>query len=105
MKKKTESSYDLIWQTVKRIPRGKVSTYGDISRIAGLGENARLVGYALHNIPHGADIPWHRVINAQGKISLPHIGGAYSLQKKLLNAEKIVLVNGKIDLKKFGWKK
>ncbi len=102
---KKVSSYDIIWRTVKKIPKGRVSTYGQVSRIAGLGENARLVGYAMHNIPHGADIPWHRVINSQGKISLPKTGGNYERQKKLLEGEKIVFDGEKIDLGKFGWKR
>lgn len=97
------SSYDVIWRTVKRIPQGKVSTYGQISRIAGLGENARLVGYAMHNIPRGMKVPWHRVINAKGMISLPQKDGLYALQKRLLMKEKIIFVNERIDLKKYEW--
>ena len=105
MKKRegTESSYSIIWQTVKQIPKGKVSTYGQIARIAGLGENARLVGYAMHNIPRGSNVPWHRVINSKGAISLPQKDGMYQLQKRLLQKEKIVFKNEKIDLKKYEW--
>jgi methylated-DNA-protein-cysteine methyltransferase-like protein len=101
--KKNESSYDIIWKTVRRIPKGKVSTYGQIARIAGLGENARLVGYAMHNIPRGSNVPWHRVINSKGTISLPQKDGMYQLQKRLLQKEKIVFKKEKIDLKKYEW--
>ena len=105
MKKKVsvQNSYSIIWETVKRIPKGKVSTYGQIARIAGLGENARLVGYAMHNIPRGSSIPWHRVINSKGMISLPQKDGMYQLQKKLLKKENIVFKGEKIDLTKFEW--
>ncbi len=99
----SQSSYTIIWKTVKRIPKGKVSTYGQIARIAGLGENARLVGYAMHNIPRGEAVPWHRVINSKGMISLPHKDGMYQLQKKLLQKEKVVFIGEKIDLKKYEW--
>lgn len=99
----SQSSYDIIWKTVKRIPKGKVSTYGQIARIAGLGENARLVGYAMHNIPRGSSVPWHRVINFKGMISLPQKDGMYQLQKKLLQKEKIIFKGEKIDLKKYEW--
>ena len=96
--------YSIIWQTVKRIPRGKVATYGQIARMTGLDGQARLVGYALHNIPHGMEIPWHRVINSKGMISLPKLSGGYERQKKLLLKEKIVIRKEKVDLKSFGWK-
>ena len=97
-------TYSLIWQAVKKIPRGKVATYGQIARVAGMDGQARLVGYALHNIPHGMEIPWHRVINSKGMISLPRLTGGYERQKKLLQKEKIMLRSEKVDLKIFGWK-
>jgi alkylated DNA nucleotide flippase Atl1 len=58
----------------------------------------------MHNVPPGSEIPWHRVINAQGRISLPKAGGHFERQRKLLESEGVVLVAGKTDLKKFGWK-
>ena len=102
-KSTSESSYTIIWKTVRRIPKGKVSTYGQIARIAGLGENARLVGYAMHNIPRGSTVPWHRVINSKGAISLPQKDGMYQLQKRLLQKEKIIFKGEKIDLSKYEW--
>ena len=92
-----------IWQTVQKIPRGKVATYGDIAKRGGLPNQARLVGYALHNLPLGIEIPWHRVINAQGKISFPASSENYKRQKMLLEKEGIKFFKEKIDLKKFGW--
>ncbi|MCB0833846.1 MAG: methylated-DNA--[protein]-cysteine S-methyltransferase [Bacteroidetes bacterium] len=97
------SPYEKIWQTVLRIPSGKVSTYIQISRIAGLGENARLVGYALHNTPKGLKIPWHRVINSRGTISFPKNSPIHKRQRALLRKEKIVFNKEKIDLKIYEW--
>jgi methylated-DNA-protein-cysteine methyltransferase-like protein len=96
--------YERIWQFVKKIPRGKVATYGQIARIAGIEGHARFVGYALHGIPQNAGIPWHRVINSQGRLSLS--GLSARRQRRLLEAEKIEFSPaGKIDLKQFQWKK
>jgi methylated-DNA-protein-cysteine methyltransferase-like protein len=64
---------------------------------------ARLAGYALHNLPPGTDVPWHRVINARGTISLPKSTGAYKRQREKLEAEGIVLLHGRVDLSRFGW--
>lgn len=96
--------YLMIWETVTKIPYGQVATYGQIARVAGLGRQPRMVGYALHMMPSGMDIPWFRVINAQGKISLPKEDGRYDLQKSLLQKEGIVFKGEKIDLRKYQWK-
>ena len=96
-------SYLKIWETIKKIPPGNVATYGQIAALAGFGGHARLVGYALHATPNEVQIPWHRVINYQGKISLPKESGQYDLQKALLEAEGIVFVQEKINLKKYRW--
>ncbi len=97
--------YRKIWVAVQRIPKGRVATYGGIARVCGFPRHARLVGYALHNLPHGADIPWHRVVNAQGKISLPKRRGHYQKQKALLEKEGIVLLKERINLSSFIWPK
>ena len=99
------SRYDLIYRTVRKIPVGKVATYGQIADISGLYGKARLVGYALFQVDLADDIPWHRVINAKGEISysLKRQGGDY-LQKVLLEEEGIEFKkNGKIDLNKYRW--
>jgi len=105
MKKQIESSglYKKIWNIVNQIPEGKVATYGQITRLAGIGQNARLVGYALHKLPEGSSVPWHRVINASGKISLRTGKGYHDIQKMLLEKEGIIFRNDKIDLEKYGW--
>lgn len=99
------SNYDRIYTTVRQIPWGKVATYGQIADLAGLYGKARLVGYALFRVQIEDDIPWHRVINAQGEISysLQRQGGDY-LQKVLLEEEGIEFKkNGKVDLNKYRW--
>jgi methylated-DNA-protein-cysteine methyltransferase-like protein len=98
-----KKNYQAIWGLVQQVPRGKVATYGEIAKLAGLLGQARLVGYALHNLPHGINIPWHRVINSKGRISLPKVSGQYESQKRLLEKEGVVFVRDKIDLDKYGW--
>lgn len=95
--------YAKIYQTVAKIPRGKVATYGQIAELAGLSRRARQVGYALHALPPGAPIPWQRVLGAGGKISLPGRSGAR--QRELLAAEGVEFTgSGRIDLARFGWR-
>ncbi len=95
------SSYQRIYRVVKRIPRGRVATYGQIAALAGLGRQARQVGYALHATTAEA-LPWHRVINARGQISLPAPAG--EIQRQLLEREGVVFMGDKVDLASFGWR-
>jgi methylated-DNA-protein-cysteine methyltransferase-like protein len=94
--------YLTIWKAVRGVRKGRVATYGQIARICGLRGHARLVGYALHNLPPNSGIPWHRIINSKGMISLPRHTGGYERQKKLLEQEGIVFRNEKVDLAKHG---
>ncbi len=96
-------AYQKIWQVVALVPKGKVATYGQIARLAGFGRNARIVGYALHHTPDELEIPWHRIVNARGKISLPVVNGKYDLQHQLLEREGIVFKNHNINLNQFQW--
>jgi methylated-DNA-protein-cysteine methyltransferase-like protein len=97
------STYELIWEAVRLVPRGKVATYGQIAAEAGFPGQARLVGYALHSLPPRSGVPWHRVINAQGKISFPTNSPAFKTQKELLRRDGVVSRVGKIDLEKYGF--
>ena len=95
--------YSRIYSIVSQIPRGKVATYGQISRIAG-GCSARNVGYAMSSVPFGSDVPWHRVVNSRGMISIRSSGDECNAQRQLLEAEGIRFGrNGRIDLDEFGW--
>ena len=102
-----QSSPDIdqrIWQVVALIPPGRVATYGEVARQAGLPGAARRVGRALRTLPAGTRIPWHRVINAGGRLSLPAGGASHRTQRKRLEREGIAFrANGSIDLRRFGW--
>jgi methylated-DNA-protein-cysteine methyltransferase-like protein len=104
MKTKPSPTYQKIYSIVKRIPPGKVATYGQIAQLAGLPGHARMVGYALHYLSEESNVPWHRVINAKGEISqLPDPEGR-SMQKHMLKLEGVQFdSNGKIPLKWFQW--
>ena len=92
-------TYLKIYRAVRRIPRGRVSTYGDVADRAGLQDRARQVGYALHALPSGSGVPWHRVVNARGEISLRRGSDSHELQRLLLEAEGIRFdEQGRIDL-------
>jgi methylated-DNA-protein-cysteine methyltransferase-like protein len=90
---------------VRRIPRGKVSTYGRVATLAGLAGQARLVGYALSALTDGSRVPWHRVINAQGRLSgrRDEPGGSVT-QRIRLEAEGVTFdASGRTSLQRFGW--
>lgn len=92
-----------IYEVVHTIPKGRVATYGQVARLAGLKGAARQVGYALAALSEHTAIPWHRVVNGRGAISLK--GASAATQKIRLTREGVkVGAGGKIDLKKFGWK-
>jgi len=91
-----------IFDVVGGIPSGRVATYGQVAAIVNRC-TPRMVGYAMASVPSGLDVPWHRVINSQGRISLPPERGG-ELQRALLEAEGVDFDGrGKIDLREFGW--
>ena len=97
-----DSTHSRIHKVVARIRRGRVATYGQIARLAGLARQARLVGYAMHALPAGTRVPWQRVVNAQGAISLP--GKSAIRQRELLEREGVRFdARGRIDLDRFLW--
>ena len=104
-RKGASSTHTRIYAAVRRIPRGRVATYGQIATLAGLPRQPRLVGYALHALPSSTTLPWHRVINARGMVSV-RAGGAPSLtQRLLLEREGIHFdARGRVSLERFGWK-
>ena len=92
-----------VWHVVNGIPRGHVLTYGEVARLAGMSRAARRVSQAMRRAPRGMKLPWHRVINAQGKISIPEDSPGHQRQKDLLEREGVVFLNGRIDLERFGY--
>ena len=101
--KRSPGTYEMIWETVRLIPKGNVASYGQVAAEAGLPGQARLVGYALHALRPSSGVPWHRVINAQGKISFPPGSSSFTRQRQLLRREGIVVAGGAIDMKRYGW--
>jgi methylated-DNA-protein-cysteine methyltransferase related protein len=100
-----ESKHNRIYDVVRRVPLGRVSTYGEIAVLAELPGHARLVGYALHALPEHTTVPWHRVVNARGGIS---IGRAYPggelVQRRLLEAEGVEFApSGLVPLDRYRW--
>ena len=99
------SPYQRIYAVVRRIPRGKVATYGQVARLARLPGRARQVGYAMHALPGGTTVPWQRVVNAQGKVSRRRVPGAELTQRMLLLREGVRFGGGgRISLLRYGWK-
>jgi methylated-DNA-protein-cysteine methyltransferase-like protein len=85
------------------VPSGSVVTYGQVAELAGLPRAARMVGRILGNLPKGTELPWHRVINAAGKISLPEGSPSFKTQKARLQEEGVMLNNNRVSLKQFNW--
>ena len=94
-------SWDPVYRLIKKIPRGRVTTYGELARALRLPGGARAVGYAMAATPSGRGIPWHRVIGAGGRIRVPEPYA--SKQRKMLETEGVVLDGGVIDMKIYGW--
>ena len=98
-----KSFYQRVVDIIKSIPEGRVTTYGNIARYAGNPRAARQVAYILHASSKKENLPWHRVVNSKGGISLKPRRG-YELQKQMLNKEGVVFDNeNHIDLHKYGW--
>ena len=98
------SFYDVVWEIVRAVPPGTVVTYGQVALIAGSPAAARATGYALSNLPSDTDVPWWRVINASGGISLRGRGSNADLQRALLAREGVVFdEHDRVDLKRYRW--
>lgn len=105
MKKPTEFTSKVI-SLIKKIPKGKVATYGQIAKLTGRPNGSRGVVWILNSSSESHKLPWHRVINSQGKISFPVNSSSFKKQKKLLQKEGIEFLSAnELDLKIYGWKK
>ena len=110
IKRMISESYDLvtysptkrIYEAVKKIPKGCVATYGKVAEMAGNPRMSRAVGNALHKNPDPDHIPCYRVVNSKGELAGAFAFGGENVQKKLLEADGIEVINGKVDLKKYG---
>ncbi len=100
----TDSPSKRIYEAVKKIPRGKVATYGQVAELAGDKKMARAVGNALHRNPDPEHIPCYRVVNAKGELAGAFAFGGANVQEQLLAADGIMVVDGRVDLETYGMK-
>ncbi len=99
------SGWERVYRVVRRIPPGRVASYGQVAAIAGMPRAARQVGYALHALAFESDVPWHRVVNARGEISARGPSETAPLQQSRLESEGIAFApSGRVDLGRFGWR-
>ena len=98
-----KNSFELIYDVVRRIPRGKVATYGQVAMLAGNPRWSRVVGYALHVNPDPAHIPCYRVVNRLGEPSRAFAFGGINEQILLLQEDGVEFIDGKVDLSKYLW--
>lgn len=97
------NTFDRIYSIVKQIPRGKVATYGQVAAMAGNPRWSRVVGYALHSNPDPENIPCHRVVFADGRLSSAFAFGGMSAQEELLRREGVEVEGGRVNILKYGW--
>lgn len=99
-----EGFFERVYEVVKMVPRGKVTTYGDVARLCGNPRMARQVGWALHTNPQPGVIPCHRVVFANGSVCTGFAFGGKDVQRAMLRAEGVEVSDDyKIDLKKYRW--
>ena len=97
--------YDRIYAVVRRLPRGRVASYGQVAELAGLGGHARQVGYALHALTTERAVPWHRVVNARGQISPRAEPGDDLIQRQLLEREGVNFdAADRLELRRYRWR-
>ena len=99
----SKQEYRRIWNTIAAIPEGRVASYGQIGELAGFAKSARLVVRALRYAPAELELPWHRVLNAQGKIAIPPGSPSHEEQARRLAREDVPLVNGRVDMSRYRW--
>lgn len=94
---------EAVYLALSQVPEGFVVSYGELARLAGLGRSARLVGRILSQLPEGSRLPWHRVIAAAGRISLPLGTPGGEEQRARLRAEGVRIYNDRVDIRRHGW--
>ena len=99
------NSFDVIYDVIRQIPYGKVASYGQVAALAGNRRWSRVVGYALHAVPADSNLPCHRVVTKEGKVSAAFGSGVENRQTELLKAEGVEFVDGHVDMKKYQWRK
>ena len=102
----TRGAYPRVYEVVARIPRGRVATYGQVAGLAGLPNAPRVAGYALHALPPGSPVPWHRVVAAGGRLSLGKLDPSGALTQRLRLEHEGVRFDGRgcVDMERHGWR-
>jgi methylated-DNA-protein-cysteine methyltransferase-like protein len=101
--KKTTDPYEPIYSAIRRVPRGKVSSYGAIAQLAGLPRRARLVGTVLRNSPASLKLPWHRIVTSSGRLAFAVGSDPFKIQQSRLKREGVRFLNNKIDMRIYAW--
>lgn len=99
-----EADEEAVLAVVRSIPPGRVATYGQVAKEAGLGRRARFVGRVMARLPEGSDVPWHRVVRAGGEIAFPAGSEGRRRQRSRLDAEGVAFDGEKIDMLRCGWR-
>ena len=99
----TKNSYELNYDVVRKIPKGKVASYGQVAALAGNRRWSRVVGYALHVNPDENDIPCYRVVTKDGRVSRAFAFGGANRQVELLEADGVEFIDGHVDMDRFQW--
>lgn len=97
------SREQIIWQVVCAIPSGRVASYSQVARLAGLQGLARFVGRAMSQLPEDSDVPWHRVLKQDGRIAFPANSNRYFHQHRRLTEEGVLVRNGRVSMAQFRW--
>ena len=100
----SDGVFDRIYDVVRRIPKGKVCSYGEIARVVGNPRLSRVVGYALHVNPQPGVIPCHRVVTKEGRLSPAFAFGGINMQANLLLSEGVTVVEGYVDMERYGYR-
>ena len=93
-----------LYLTLAKVPEGCVVSYGELAHLAGLGRAARFVGRTLSQLPDGSKLPWHRVVAAGGRISLPVGSASGDEQRARLRSEGVSILNNRVDIQRHGWR-
>lgn len=99
-----EARREALYLVLAQVPAGKVVSYGELARLAGLGRAARWVGRTLGQLPEGTALPWHRVLGAGGRLSLAVGTPAGNEQRARLRAEGVAILNERVDIRRHGWR-
>lgn len=102
---KEKNIFEKIYDVVSQIPSGQVASYGQIAELAGNRRWARVVGYALHIVPDSMNLPCHRVVTKEGRVSDAFLSEGVNRQAALLKEEGVELTDGRVDMEKYQWKK